>query len=581
MAPSAFSRTRSDYQPLPASEIEPLPGAYIAGNVNPKRRIEVTVLLRPRPQAAEAGLASADESGARFPHDRVQLTRAEFAQTQGAHSPDVQEVVRFARNHGLRVVGQNPAARTVHLSGTLVNLSRAFRTPLALYRRGHRIYRGRTGPVYIPLTLQGVVQGVFGLDNRPAARPHFRSQRHLGGVWARAQAMSYSPLEVAKLYNFPSGADGTGQCVGIIELGGGFRRNDLAQYFKTLGVAVPKIRAVSVNGGVNQPTGNPNGPDGEVMLDIEVAGAVAPGATIVVYFAPNTNQGFLRAVNRAIHDKIHRPSVISISWGGPEAGWTSQAMNAFNQSFQAAALMGVSVCVAAGDGGSSDGVPGRVAHVDFPASSPYVLACGGTRLESSAGSITAESVWNDGPSGGAGGGGISDFFGPPTWQAKAGVPPSVNPGGRVGRGVPDLAGSADEEIGYQVRVDGTNTVIGGTSAVAPLLSGLIALINQKLGTPVGYLNPLLYSNLAKSGAFHDITKGSNDMTGLVGGYKAGPGWDAASGFGSVDGSALLGALTGPGKEKEAVTPQAAASSGAAVQGPREDEAATRKQKKES
>jgi kumamolisin len=400
--------------------------------------------------------------------------------------------------------------------------------------------------VYVPSALEGIVQGVFGLDNRPAARPHFRRKRELGGFWAHALSVSYPPTEVATLYNFPSGAvNGAGQCIGIIELGGGYTARDLNQYFHRLGVPMPQVTSVPVAGGRNHPTGNPNGPDGEVMLDIEVAGAVAPGAKIVVYFATNTDQGFLRAINRAAHDQVHRPSVISISWGGPEASWTQQSLTAFDQAFQATATMGISVCAAAGDGGSSDRVPGRLAHVDFPASSPFVLACGGTSMQASGGAITSESVWNDGPQGGGGGGGISDFFPLPSWQTSAGVPPSVNPGGRVGRGLPDIAGNADENTGYRVRVDGVDTVIGGTSAVAPLTAGLIALLNESLGVPVGYLNPLLYNTLGKGAGFRDITNGNNDLTGLVGGYRAGPGWDACSGFGSPDGSALLAGLTAP------------------------------------
>jgi len=347
---------------------------------------------------------------------------------------------------------------------------------------------------------------------------------------------------VARLYDFPSGVNGTGQCIGIIELGGGSKASDLNVYFEQLGIAKPNVVCVSVNGGRNQPTGNPNGPDGEVMLDIEVAGAVAPGAKIAVYFAPNTNQGFLRAINRAVHDRVNRPSIISISWGGPEASWTQQALQAFDGAFQAASLLGITVCVASGDGGASDGVPGRLAHVDFPASSPHVLACGGTRLIASGNSITDESVWNDGPQGGAGGGGISDFFPVPTWQQGANLPASINPGGRRGRGLPDVAGDADPNTGYKVRVDGVDTVVGGTSAVAPLWAGLTALINEKLGTSLGYWNPALYSALSKGNAFHDITHGNNDMTGLLGGYSAGTGWDACTGFGTPEGRVLVAAL---------------------------------------
>jgi len=544
---SGARKSRPRYRPVPGSEIEPLARANIVGRPNPLRRIEVTLLLRPRPQPAGKRPASLDDLGAQLPQERRYLTRDALASAYGADRAEVLKVARFARRHGLRIVGQNRAARTVHLAGTIANFSRAFHVNLSIYGYPGGFYRGRTGPVLVPPILDGVVQGVFGLDNRPAAKPHFRRKWHLGGAWSHAQGVSYTPPDVAKLYNFPSGADGQGQCIGIIELGGGYTVSDLNVYFQKLGISMPQVISVPVNGGGNLPTGSPNGPDGEVMLDIEVAGAVAPGAKIVVYFAPNTNQGFLRAINRAVHDTVNRPSVISISWGGPESSWTQQSLNAFNQAFQAAGLIGVSVCAAAGDGGSSDGVPGRTAHVDFPASSPYVLACGGTHLETSGGSISAESVWNDGPLGGAGGGGISDYFALPAWQGKAAVPASVNPGGRTGRGLPDIAADADENTGYQVRVDGVDTVIGGTSAVAPLSAGLIALLNEKLGAPVGYLNPLLYGTLAPGGAFHDITKGNNDMTGLVGGYNAAPRWDPCSGWGSPDGSAILSGLQKPQK----------------------------------
>src|SRR5487761_598338 len=119
------------------------------------------------------------------------------------------------------------------------------------------------------------------------------------------------------------------------------------------------------------------------MLDIEVAGAIAPAAAIAVYFAPNTDAGFLDAVTTAIHDDVRKPSVISISWGGPESTWTQQAMSAIDQAFQAAATLGITVCVAAGDSGSTDGVSDGSNHVDFPASSSGVLACGGTSLRAS------------------------------------------------------------------------------------------------------------------------------------------------------------------------------------------------------
>ena len=536
----------SQYRAIPGSSKEPLPGARIIGRPNPARDIAVTVLLRPSPHAAMERSVTPEKLGTELPRDRRHLTREAFASSHGADAADIKDVTWFARVNGLRVVGQNLPARTLFLRGPIANFSRAFRVPLFIYRHNGGVYRGRVGPVSVPAAFEGVIQGVYGLDNRPAAKPHFRPKLGLGGAWFHALGKSYSPDEVARLYNFPDGVSGAGQCIGIVELGGGYVVRDLNRYFRRLGIARPEVVSVRVNGGRNLPTGNPNGPDGEVMLDIEVAGAVAPGARIAVYFAPNTNQGFLRAVHRAVHDNVNQPSVISISWGAPEASWTQQSLNAFDQAFQAAGLLGVTVCVASGDDGSTDGVPGRLAHVDFPASSPHVLACGGTRLLSSGGSITSESVWNDGVRNGAGGGGISDFFPLPSWQESAGVPMSINPGGRRGRGLPDVCGNADENTGYQVRVDGVDTIVGGTSAVAPLWAGLIALMNESLGSNIGYWNPLLYGSIGNGGALRDITVGNNDTTGMVGGYEATRGWDACTGFGSPDGMALSAALQGTG-----------------------------------
>ena len=335
-------------------------------------------------------------------------------------------------------------------------------------------------------------------------------------------------------------SNGQGQTIGIIELGGGYTQSDLNSYFSALGISpAPSVSAVSVDGAQNQPTGSTNGPDTEVMLDIEVAGSVAPGAKIVVYFAPNTDSGFLDAINQAVGDKQNNPSVISISWGGPESTWTSQSLQSYNSALEAASAVGVSVCIAAGDDGSTDGVTDGLQHVDFPASSPYALACGGTHLVGSGSTITDEVVWNDLPSDGATGGGVSATFPLPTWQAGANVPPSVNPGNFVGRGVPDVAGDADPGTGYQVEVDGTNIVVGGTSAVAPLWAGLIACFNSRLKTSVGYFNPTLYQQVAaEAGTFHDITSGNN------GDYQAGPGWDACTGWGSPNGAAILQALAG-------------------------------------
>jgi kumamolisin len=275
------------------------------------------------------------------------------------------------------------------------------------------------------------------------------------------------------------------------------------------------------------------------MLDIEVSGSIAPGSKIVVYFAENTDAGFLNAITTAIHDSTNAPSILSISWGGPESSWTQQAMTSMDEAFQSAAAMGVTVLVAAGDDGSTDGVTDGEQHVDFPSSSPNVLACGGTKLVGSGTTISSEVVWNEEANNeGATGGGVSGFFALPSYQSSAGVPASSNPQGFAGRGVPDVAGDADPTTGYNTLVDGQSGVIGGTSAVAPLWAGLIALINQGIGKPVGFINPLLYQN-PNAGDFNDITSGNN------GAYSAGPGWDPCTGLGSPIGVKIASSLGVP------------------------------------
>ncbi len=471
--------------------------------------------------------------------DRKYLTRERLAAQHGAAPDDIAKVEAFAQAHHLVVVHRSEARRSVWLSGTVAQMAAAFGTKLEEYSNPQGgTFRGRTGLLYIPADLDGMVVGVFGLDNRPQARAHFQVCKPVPRRRRAAPAAAdtqFTPVEIAKLYDFPSKYNGTGECIGIIELGGGYKTADLQTYFSQLGLTAPSVTTVSVDGGSNSPTGSADGPDGEVMLDIEVSGSIAPEAKIVVYFTANTDQGFLDAITMAVSDTVNKPSVISISWGGPESSWTTQAFEQFDQAFQDAATVGISVSVAAGDNGSSDGVDDGEAHVDFPASSPNVLACGGTSLHASGSTIVSEVVWND-PGDGATGGGISDQFPLPAYQDNAGVPPSANPSKNIGRGVPDVAADADPATGYSVRIDGENTVVGGTSAVAPLWAGLIACLNQALGKPVGFLNPTLYGFSASSGVFRDITSGNN------GAYSAGPGWDACTGLGVAVGTKLLQAL---------------------------------------
>jgi kumamolisin len=487
---------------VPGSRREAVSGARRVADADPAETVRVTVILR----------RAAPRSGAPADTDELAL------------------VERFAEDHGLSVTSTTPAARSVGLLGSVAQMNEAFGVRLGRYESGGQTYRGREGDVHVPAALDGVVVAVLGLDDRPQTRAHFRIAHdpagagRVEGVAPRAATSGYPPSEVARRYGFPTDVNGAGQTVAVIELGGGYRSADLTEYFAKQGVKRPTVSAVSVDGAKNTPGGDA---DGEVMLDIEVIGAVAPGAHIVVYFAPNTTSGFYDAVAAALHDTKRKPSIVSISWGEAEAGWTTQAMDSYDELFADAGPLGVTVYAAAGDDGSRDNGTGD--NVDFPASSPHVVGCGGTTL-----STTGEVVWNDTATGnGATGGGVSVHFGLPSYQAKAKVP--KNPRRKTGRGVPDVCGDADPLTGYQVRVDGRDAVIGGTSAVAPLWAGLTALANQRSGTRAGEPHERLYAHPA---AFVDITSGDN------GGYHAGPGWDACTGLGSPRGGQIVQILGG-------------------------------------
>ncbi|MBC8751344.1 kumamolisin [Paraburkholderia sp. WC7.3g] len=513
---------------LPGSERKVEQGTKVIGQCDPAERIEVFVILRRQQQAQFDALMKRIAAG---DASVKPLSREALAQDYGAAPEDIGKVRAFAAAHGLTVAREDSAARSVLLSGTIAQFQSAFEVKLELYQ--HHVagqFRGRAGAISVPDDLHGVVEAVLGLDNRPQARPHFRIRPPF--VPARALQVSYTPPQLASLYQFPQG-DGGGQCVGIIELGGGYNTSDLKTYFSSLGVSEPTVTPVGVDQAGNQPSGDPNGPDGEVTLDIEIVGAIVPRAAIAVYFTQNSDAGFIDAVSRAVHDTTNKPSVISISWGAPESVWTSQSMQALNSVLQSAAALGVTVCAASGDSGSSDGSGGGDA-VDFPASSPYVLACGGTHLSASGSAITREVVWNDGAQGGASGGGVSTAFPVPAWQG--GLSATATGSGSQplsGRGVPDVAGDASPLTGYDVLIDGTQTVVGGTSAVAPLWAALIARINAAKGQPAGFVNAKLYK---APGVCNDITQGNN------GSFAASKGWDACTGLGSPNGAKVAGAL---------------------------------------
>jgi kumamolisin len=459
------------------------------------------------------------------------LSREQFEKLYGSSEKDLAAVEEFAHEHHLTIVESSSARKSVLLRGRVKDLEEAFMVSLSHYRdSAGNVYRCRSGEISVPKSLGKIIEGVHGLDNRPLVRPMFQVAKR-NGVFIdhSASPRSFTPDTLAGVYGFPKGATGKGVCIGIIELGGGYRTKDLKAYFKSLKIAAPSVKAVSVDGGINTPS-TADSADGEVMLDIEVAGAVSPGAAIVVYFAPNTDKGFLDAITKAVHDTKNKPSVISISWGSAESRWTAQSLKNFNDAFSAAATVGVTVCAAAGDQGSSDSETDGKVHADFPSSSPFVLACGGTSLTVNGTAIQSEVVWHDSATS-ATGGGVSDVFPLPDYQKKAGVPLSLN-SGLKGRGLPDVAGDADPQTGYNVLVDGQQLVIGGTSAVAPLMAALIARLNQVKGKSAGFIHPALYTNPKFC---RDITQGDNITTSTNVGYRAGVGWDPCTGWGVLSG----------------------------------------------
>jgi kumamolisin len=528
---------------LPGSARTRLEAATPAGQLDTSERAELTLVLRRRA-----------EIPAEIVEGPTVLTHDELRDQYGANPADVDLVRQTLGALGLEVTEVHASTRRVKVAGTIGALSSAFGVTLQQVsspdpKTGESVmHRYREGPLFVPAALDGVVLAVLGLDTRPQARPHFR--RRGVAPHAAAAGSTYPPNQVADIYKFPAGTTGAGQTIAVIELGGGFSTSDLETYFGGLGIPVPSISAVSVDGASNAPGSDPNGADVEVALDIDVIGAAAPGATQIVYFAPNNgDQGFVDAISAAA-SATPTPIAISISWGQSEDSWTAQGRIAMDAAIADAAAMGITVCVASGDNGSGDAVSDGQSHVDFPASSPHALGCGGTKLiaNPSTGVISSEVVWNETAANeGAGGGGVSDHFAVPSFQANAGVPARVARSAAVseaaaaagGRGVPDVAGNADPVTGYQVFSGGQAQVVGGTSAVAPLWAALVSRLAEATGQRFGLIQTLLYAGISPGTAvdgFNDITSGNNSA------YAVGPGWDACSGLGSPDGTALLNRL---------------------------------------
>jgi kumamolisin len=464
------------------------------------------------------------------------LTCRALSADYGADPADIALTKTVMSASGLEVISADAALRRVVVEAALSTVLDVFDTEVAHVEENDPIdgvpHNYRThAELYIPTELEGVVVGVFGLDTRPKAAPMFRSL-------AGQPRIVYTPPELGRLYDFPATTTGSGQTLAIITITGGYRQQDLDAYFAQLGLAVPAIRTVRIRGTDNNPgplDEPPSPADIEAALDVEIAGSLVPAAQLVNYFTPNTDAGILEALQAAVYANP-TPTAISLSWGSDEQSYSAQFISALEDLFMDAAALGIAVCVASGDAGSGNAENDGGSHVNYPASSPHVLAVGGTTLiaDPMTNTIHSETVWNTG-SQQATGGGVSNIFELPAWQAQARVPTRYGTS-QDGRGVPDVAANADAMTGYQVLLQGKMAVVGGTSAATPLWAALACRLAEALQRPLGLLSPAIYAGLVPgkvTAGFRDIQVGDN------GAYSAVAGWDPDTGLGSPDGTALL------------------------------------------
>lgn len=334
--------------------------------------------------------------------------------------------------------------------------------------------------------------------------------------------MSNLPSAVAKSGNFPAGRNLDQVCVAIVELGGGVNLADVYAFCSKNGYLNPEIHIDCVDGAVPVLSGA-GGADGEVMLDLEVIAGVAQGVKILVVFGPNTDQGFVDAIKAAVNHSLN-PCVVSISWGSSISNFSDYTRKAMDGVFQQAKAKKVLITVASGDNGSNDGTSDPI--VDYPSSSPWALACGGTRLTlDDKGNKINEKCWDLSDGNGSSGGGFTTLYSKPDYQKNISI--------AAGRCSPDVAGNADPATGYPVVVDGVPITIGGTSAVAPLYAALCAIITSRLGQPVDNWHEVLYSDPTVT---VDVIGGNN------GAYSCGTGYDLVTGLGTIDGEKLLQSL---------------------------------------
>lgn len=534
------------FRRLQGSERRPSPSAKALGIANPNESFAITIVLRRRLDGAP--LPDHDFFLNTPPSQRQRMSSSEFAVLYGASNEDIDKVTKFVTAHHLTIIDTHAARRTVIVSGTVQQMESFFATRLERFE--HQIvhgvtgqptietYRGLDGFIHIPEDLEGIIVGVFGLDNRTVTKRN-RSDHD------EDDPPDTTPLtvpQVTSLYDFPD-LSASGQTIAIFSRGG-YKMDDIKMYFKRLGLDVPIVQDVNIDGATNTPNTHR-----ETTMDICVSASAAPGASVAVYFTPGGEKGWVDLIGRVVHPNFDDPvcSVLSSSYyrynGDDGDNANADFMSVVSGAFHDAAMQGVTVCVASGDKGSYSKIDDDNAHVQYPASDPWVLTVGGTTIGNVDGSSYDEYVWNHRK--GATGGGVSAFFPVPFYQRSATVPVSVNDNKSKGRGVPDAAANSSPKSGYAIPLDGVYEVGAGTSAAAPLWAGLIARINVAMGENVGYVNPALYA--LGSSVFNDIdgSKGptSNKLKDYdAPGYPAKSGWDACTGWGSPKGSALLDGL---------------------------------------
>jgi len=495
--------------------------------------LQLALMLRPR-DLEQAERLMLDQGR---PWDRDDLIKR-----HGVPPDVIRTLTAWATREGLQVQTQSPFI--LWLEGSFGDVGRTFAIEFEYRIQDDvRLYRPVSEPE-LPDWAEPFVVAVVGLENvsrlHPAYRRPLRSDQLANG------GQGFFPQDLATAYQMPADYDGSGQTIGLLEFSNGYSLSDVTGFWTTMGITPPSLQFVSVDGTPND--GGVNSYDMEATLDVEWAGALAPGAQLVVYEASSgqNDQSFglsiLKALDYATHDPDHHPSVLSISYGDGETRFPSAEMRAWDTAMATAALLGITTFVASGDQGAYGlQEPGRlICHVDAPANAPHAVAVGGTHLVLNAeGAIDEETGWTDTNHNGASGGGISQVFGAPSYQADMVFP--VKAGDQPGRGVPDVSANADPDTGYAVYFQGAMTVVGGTSAASPLWAALTARLNQARGTPVGYFQPQLYL-LGVQSAFRDITVGNNNYDGVVG-YVCTPGWDAVTGWGSPNLAAIIAALS--------------------------------------